>query len=58
MEPLRKGRYRLAMPIAKDKELESRIHGHFGGSPYYILMDMDVKEEVIKWRAIENPELS
>lgn len=56
IEPLKKGRYRLAMPIVEDGGLESRVHGHFGGSPYYMLIDVDMdKGDVIRWRVIENP---
>lgn len=54
IEPLRKKKHRLAIPIAINNGLESRVHSHFGAAPYYIIVD--VKDgEVIKWWVIENP---
>lgn len=54
IEPLKKSRYRLAVPITDNNGLKSQVHSHFGGSPYYILVD--VKDgKIIKWRVIENP---
>lgn len=54
IEPSKKERRRLAMPIAEDNGLESRVHGHFGDSPYYMLIDVE-GGKVIRWRVIENP---
>jgi len=54
IEPSVKDIYRLAIPITDNKGLESGVHSHFGGSPYYIFLDVE-KAKIRNWAVSENP---
>jgi cation diffusion facilitator family transporter len=54
IEPSKRKRYLLAVPVFEDKGLESQIYSHFSSSPYYMLIDMD-GGETKSWRVVENP---
>ena len=54
IEPSKRKRYLLAVPIFEDKGLESQVYSHFSSSPYYMLIDMD-GGETKSWRVVENP---
>jgi predicted Fe-Mo cluster-binding NifX family protein len=39
-EPSEREVYRVAVPVEEDRGLDSRISEHFGGSPYFIFIDV------------------
>ena len=56
-EPSEKGFYRIALPVVEDRGLDSRTCEHFGGSPYFIFIDVQDGSPK-RWLVTENPAAS
>jgi len=56
-EPSEKGFYRIALPVIEDRGLDSRTCEHFGGSPYFIFIDVQDGSPK-RWLVTENPAAS
>jgi predicted Fe-Mo cluster-binding NifX family protein len=54
VEPAKKVEFRVAIPIEKDKGLESGVNSHFRNAPYFILVDID-KGQIKTWTVRPNP---
>jgi len=54
IEPSKRTLERLAIPVRDNQGLESDTHHHFGGAPYYILLDMK-QGELNGWQVDKNP---
>jgi len=54
VEPRKREKFRIAIPIEKDKGLESMAKPHFGSAPYFILVDVD-RGEMKNWAIKPNP---
>lgn len=53
-EPSEREAYRVAVPVEEDRGLDSRISEHFGGSPYFMFIDIEAGSPS-KWFVAENP---
>jgi cation diffusion facilitator family transporter len=53
-EPSEKGVYRIALPVIEDRGLDSRACEHFGGSPYFMFIDIEAGSPS-RWFVAENP---
>jgi cation diffusion facilitator family transporter len=54
IEPAKKDKFRVAIPIHEDEGFESRPIMHFGRSPYFILIDVETGKPK-HWIVKENP---
>lgn len=43
IEPMRQGHLSIIMPVEEINGLDSKIHGHFGRAPYFIIVQLDGK---------------
>jgi len=53
-EPSEKGIYRIAFPVTEDSGLHSRICEHFGGTPYFMFVDVEDGRPK-RWLVAGNP---
>lgn len=54
VEPARKERFRVAIPIAEDRGLESTPHPHLGRAPFFLFVDI-TEGRIEGWFVKENP---
>jgi len=45
---------RIVIPIIEDLGLESRLSEHFGRAPYFMVVEIDSKGEIVNFEAIPN----
>lgn len=54
IEPEKKDRYKLVIPIQQDRGLDSIISSHFGNAQYFVFIDVEGKKTV-DWQILKNP---
>lgn len=54
MEPAKREKFRIAIPIEEDRGLESTPNPHFGRAPHFILVDID-QRRIKNWVVKPNP---
>jgi len=45
---------KLVIPIVEDKGLDSRIAEHFGRAPYFAVIELNERGEVVEFKAVSN----
>jgi len=45
---------RIVIPVIEDSGLESRLSEHFGRAPYFMVVEIDSKGEIVNIEAIPN----
>jgi len=45
---------RIVIPVIEDSGLESRLSEHFGRAPYFMVVEIDSKGEIVNVEAIPN----
>ena len=45
---------RIVIPVIEDSGLESRLSEHFGRAPYFMVIEIDSKGEIVNIEAIPN----